>query len=347
MIWLMCGLEVDQLLRNYHVHVVAEGALWASSGETVYTGDAHGRGMTALGRAGRLVTDRLARFALVKRLLRLGIHKMIRLQSGTLLVVCRGNIYRWDGSQHGFARVHTLRFGRRPLHLTEDGQGNVYYGEYWTNDARREVRLWQGTHDGRRWNPVYTFHPGAIRHIHAVLYDPFGDLLWIATGDHDQECAIGYSEDLGGSFRFIGEGSQRWRAVDLLFTAEGVYWGSDDPQARNSIFRWDRASQTLEQVGDVIGPVYYAKRFSDLLFFSTTVERGEGDQDGYARIYALDPDHRIKELYSTQKDSWHPILFGYGTIEFPQGDINEAQKVWIRVTGLEQSEASILLKVCR
>jgi hypothetical protein len=149
-----------------------------------------------------------------------------------------------------------------PHGLARDASGAIYYGEYATGALAPDetIRVWRSRDAARTWEVAHEFAPGAVRHVHAVQWDPHGGALWVATGDRDAECRVGYSRDGGASFTWIGAGSQTFRAVSFLFTPEAVAWAMDSPQrVVRRVMRWDRASGALsESRSELPHPGYYA-----------------------------------------------------------------------------------------
>ncbi|MBM4384840.1 MAG: hypothetical protein FJ091_15920 [Deltaproteobacteria bacterium] len=190
------------------------------------------------------------------------------LDERTLLVFAGGDAYRVDTASGGTERVHTLRYfgpgrgrGLMPHGLTRDASGAIYYGEYATGAVGPDetIRVWRSRDAARTWEMAHEFAPGAVRHVHAVQWDPHGAALWVATGDRDAECRIGYSRDGGASFTWVGAGSQTFRAVSFLFTHEAVTWAMDSPRAVKRVVRWERASGALrESRAELPHPGYYA-----------------------------------------------------------------------------------------
>lgn len=133
-----------------------------------------------------------------------------------------------------------------------------------------------------------------------------------------------------------------WRAVELQFTKHSVLWGTDNPDGENFICEWDRATRVFRKLMPVIGPVYYSSMVRSGMLFSTAVERGEGQQDGCARVYHLDASRHGHELIKLRKDRWNSRLFGYGTITFADG-LGDLDGAWIATRGLRGRERSIYL----
>ena len=61
------------------------------------------------------------------------------------------------------------------------------------------------------------------------------------------------------------------------------------------------AQERTHIVGDVVGPVYYNICLDDFIVFGTTIEKGEGDQDGYGRLYAIDSNDHLQEIWKQRE----------------------------------------------
>lgn len=336
------NLEIDAKFKNLRVHVVRDKTLWASSSYTFYRSDDRGETWKTIGQVPvRFFRSVIGRSGLLRRLLRAEIRNLLWLPSGTLLVIADGKIYRLTANGKNFEEVHRIRRGRGPLAhgCCMDRNGHIYYGEYWLNPSREPVHIYKGIDDGLSWHPVYTFPDGAIRHIHAVQYDPFSGWLWVATGDKNGECQIAYSKDGCHTLTKIGAGSQQWRTVSLMFTKQCVYWGTDAPDKQNYIYRWKRPDGPVEQLVAVDGPVYYSMVLNNQILLATTgverernrwdplwllskvlmrsdVERGLGEWDSYAHMWVSVDGKKWIDLAKWKKDWLSPYFFGHGRICF-------------------------------
>lgn len=334
-------------IKGIVCHLYKNNILWASSNNVIYKSEDYGKTWEKVKKIRSSIQYFFFDYShLFNRLLRLGIRTLYILKSNTVLVISEGIIYRYASKTRKLKKVNVLRNGRGPLRngITEDREGNVYYGEYWSNKERNCVNLYKSTDDGQTWNIIHSFREIPIRHIHAVQYDSFLNLLWLCTGDKDEECMIAYSKDFGKTFTEIGIGSQKWRAMSLTFTKNYLYWGTDNPSGHNNIFQWRRSDRFLKEIATVKGPVYDSIKIGNKILFSTAVEKGEGNQDGYARIYCVNKNLDNIELFKSKKDSWHPVLFGYGRLELVLGDI-EAGSFWVVTRGLVGGERSILFQL--
>ncbi|NWG13113.1 MAG: exo-alpha-sialidase [Acidobacteria bacterium] len=219
--------------------------------------------------------------------------EVVPIRSGTILAFAGGYLWRSTDGGHSFSRVHKVDAfgigrgrGIMPEALVEDRQGVIYYGEYHRNQDLDPVHIHRSLDDGKTWGVACRFGAGNTRHIHSLTVDPYTDALWVTTGDRDPECLIAYSVDRGETFHTVGTGSQQWRAVDLLFTEDSVYWGTDSPESQNWICRLDRDTLAVERVCKVDGPIYYATSLCDgTLVMGSAVEGGRGEWDDAVDIW--------------------------------------------------------------
>jgi hypothetical protein len=231
------------------------------------------------------------------------------LASGSLLVSAGGWLWRRARDERRFRQVFRLRFwgrgvGRGILHngLVQLRSGRILFGEYFRNDRRVPVRLYASDDDGQSWRVAHELPAGRVRHLHAVVEDPYSDEVWLCTGDHDQESFLARSSDGGQHFEVVGGGSQAWRACCVLFTREHVYWGADTSKyvEHRNIYRLRRSEVTPEPLQAVDGAVEFGVRLGgDLLAFSTS-------RTGYE-----DPADRSPRLWIGRGSGpWHSFLLG-------------------------------------
>ena len=322
----MIKLYIESQFKNLFIHTVKNNMIWASRSYTLFESpDCGAVWYKRISLPVSLTKKLISKFEILSRLFRTGIQNIVLLPSGNLLIIADGVFYRFEFKSNELKKVHKLRYGRRPLKsgICIDKNQNIYYGEYWLNPDRKEVKIYKSMDDGITWQPVFTFKRGSIRHIHGLQYDPFTGWIWIATGDLDHECKIGFSEDEGLNFNYIGYGSELWRAVTLIFTEKYVFWATDGEREQNYICRWKRPNGPVEKLFSINGPVYnaiYLKNRS--ILFATGVEKALTEWDNYCRIWGSIDDRDWQEIIKWEKDVWPPI-FGYGTVFFATGQDKE------------------------
>lgn len=205
----------------------------------------------------------------------------------------------------------------------------IYYGEYRPNPERSPVRVWRSTDGALSFSPAWTFT--SVRHVHGVFTDPFASgTLWVTTGDDDTESAIWRTTDSFATLEPVVRGGQQARAVDLVFTAEGVYFGSDTPREQNYLYRLDRRTGAVERQQPVAGSVFWGRSTPDgWRLFSTVVEKSSVNTSRDAELWAAPPDHdEWRCIYRAQKDPFHDKYFDHGQLRFPAGP-GQPGAVWI------------------
>ena len=262
------------------------------------------------------VTNRLS-----ARLFRDGFHALAVLPSQRLVAAVPGSIVALGPGETEFCQTHAITRGTRPLHITAVPGGAVYWGEYFDNASRDEVHIYASTDGGLAWSVAYTFPKGAIRHVHNIVHDPWGDCLWILTGDYGDECRILRAACDFSHVEVVLQGKQQARAVAAIPTEDALYFSSDTPLEQNYIYRLDRQG-TLSQLAAISSSSIYGCRVGNNLFFSTMVEPSDVNRDPTVRVYAADthtPNHWQPAL-QWQKDRWPMGLFQYGNAFLPDGN---------------------------
>jgi len=262
------------------------------------------------------VTNRLT-----ARLFRDGFHALVVLPSGGLVAAVPGAIVTLRPGETEFRQTHIITRGTRPLHITAAPNGTVYWGEYFDNASRDEVHIYASTDDGSTWHVAHTFAKGAIRHVHNIVYDPWGNCFWILSGDYGDECRVLRATADLRQVDAVLQGKQQARAVAAIPTEEALYFASDTPLESNYIYRLDRRG-TLDQLAPISSSSIYGCRVGAHLFFSTMVEPGEVNRDRKVRIYAGDvgTSKSWRAELEWKKDLWHMALFQYGNAFFPDGN---------------------------
>ena len=260
---------------------------------------------------------------LTSRLFRDGFHALAVLPSGVLVAAVPGAIVTLRPGETQFRRTHTILRGTRPLHITAVPEGPIYWGEYFDNAARDEVHIYASTDSGETWSVAYTFPKGAIRHIHNIVHDPWGDCLWVLTGDYGDECRMLRASCDFSRIEAVLQGKQQARAVAAIPADNGLYFSSDTPLEPNYIYRLDR-QESLLQISPINSSSIYGCRVGSRAFFSTMVEPSEVNRDRHVRVYGGDTRNSSSPawhlLLEWQKDRWPMGLLQYGNAFMPDGN---------------------------
>jgi hypothetical protein len=260
-----------------------------------------------------------ARTKLSSRLLRDGFHALAVLPSNGMVAAVPGAIITLRPNESRFQVTHKITRGTRPLHITTIPGGNVFWGEYFDNPSRDEVHIYVSTDDGTTWSVAYTFPKRAIRHVHNIVHDPWGNCLWLLTGDYGDECRIVRASYDFRQVDVVLQGHQQARAVACVPTESGLYFSSDTPMEANSIYHLDRQGKLL-QLATLSSSSIYGCRVGRDVFFSTMVEPSRENPDRFVRIFGGREGQDWRPLLAWQKDRWPMRFFQYGNAFLPDGE---------------------------
>jgi len=317
-------LEIVKTMPNCRILSTDGATSWVARGNRFFEIDSH-RQRRHTASVGSWWERTFAYIRPIRQLLRLGIHHLLPLPDGRFLVIIRKRAFLVDTS--GQARL-VFRFerGNKPASkgVCVTPGGDVLMAEYAVNGARKLPMMLHRSRDGgRSFEAVHEFKAGEVCHYHFVQWDRYANCLWMGTGDTDKECLLYKSTDDGDNWKQIGGGSQLWRTVGLAFRPEALYWGTDagwtTGKHPNHVMRLDRETGELEKVLEIQGPCHGNATLCDgTLLFSTGVERGENEIDGYAHLWTSRDGIAWEELIRFKKDIWFRNL-QFGVIRFPVG----------------------------
>ncbi|MBX9929424.1 MAG: hypothetical protein K2X99_10975 [Gemmatimonadaceae bacterium] len=243
---------------------------------------------------------------------------------------------------------HELRL-RQPARIMRGGvarspDGALWFGEYFDNGDRRPVHVYRWAPGDHALTVVHTFARGEIYHVHSVTWDPYRVGLICCVGDRGAECRILLTRDGFATVEAIGAGSEDWRAVSIVPTADAWLYGTDAEFQQNSIVHVDAASRARTVVALVEGPVYFCRAWGQQLLFSVTAERCEIMRTPEAVLWCVD-GRRAVPLVRFEKDLGHARwiwrVFLPGTLHFPLGPGHRDQ-TFVSGTALRGLDARVL-----
>lgn len=323
--------------------------IWVAQGMTFFAIDYKGKRVSIKFKVGGLKERLLSCHRLLSQLLRIGIHHLLPLKDGNLLVVVKRKLYviAQDGK---VINTWSDFKGNKPAHqgVCVTPEGTIFLSEYVLNPNRNiEVKLWRSTDNGKTFHVVKTFVPGEIRHIHFVKWDTYEKCLWMGTGDYgedNKECCLYRSEDNGDSWNLIGQGSQDWRAIGVCFTEKTLLWGTDAGSCPETVhfISMDRKTHEITVLADFEGPCHGCASYKDgRAFFSTGVEGGENEQDRFSRMKQL-VNGKIENVWMLKKDIW-PLILQYGVMRFPLGS-DQCDKVVFSTLALKDHGECVMIE---
>ncbi|HMD15466.1 MAG TPA: hypothetical protein VKH18_02270 [Terriglobales bacterium] len=264
-----------------------------------------------------------SRTTLSYRLVRDGFHALAILDDQTMVGVVPGAVVTRISGGDEFHVTHQVRRGTRPLHVTAVPSGSIYWGEYFDNRERAEVHIYVSTDRGRTWQIAHTFSAGSIRHVHNIVYDRWGDCLWILTGDEGAECKVLRASCDLRSVEEVLAGNQQARAVAAIPTQTGLYLSTDTPFEQNRVYRFARridGAGNVEPVGDLASSSIYGCRVSEAMFFSTMIEPSAVNTSRDVRLAGSRDGTNWQVLVRWKKDKLPMRYFQYGNAFLPDGE---------------------------
>ncbi|HVO22156.1 MAG TPA: hypothetical protein VMW56_00860 [Candidatus Margulisiibacteriota bacterium] len=285
----------------------------------------------------------LGQYRLGQRLLRSLFYNVVRLPSGDLFLTFakqialyrRGTLMPVSGLRRPF---RVLRGG-----AAVDREGNVYFGEYHSNEEREEVRIYCLPAGTSKAEVAHTFPAGHVRHVHGVFWEARRERLWCTSGDRGRENRICVTDDGFRTLTEVGAGDESWRCVGLSFGPTELLYGTDAEFEPNNLYCLDMSTGARTCLGPVDGPVYYAIRRGNAHFFGTTAEGCPSQAINAASIWCVTGEAKPVRLVTYRKDVW-PNAFMYGTLHFALGP-QESPGVLCSLHGLaNQDERTILIR---
>ena len=256
----------------------------------------------------------LSRFKLTRRLFRAEITSFYR-NGDTEYCIAKKGIFRRKKEEKHFTKVFSIKRGSRPLNLCFTDEW-IFWGEYFANMDKNAVNIYGSNDNGNSWNVVFTFAKGEINHIHGIFKDPYENKIWVATGDRENECIIGYTENYFKTFNIVFRDNQQYRTCNLFFYRDFIIFVTDSQYEKNRIRRFSKNSSETTDISEVQSSVIKGGQCGDKSFFSTAIEPSDVNTDKFAHIWLSSDGENWRDAIAAKKDVYHMIL-QFGTFEFP------------------------------
>jgi hypothetical protein len=287
----------------------------------------------------------LSNFVLLKRLFRAEITNLYSLSDGSQLCIAKKGIFRKSKDKNIFEKCFKIDRGSRPLNLCIDENENLFFGEYFQNENRENVNIYSSSDKGISWRKIFTFPSGIIRHIHAIQYDPFTNLIWVITGDDEGECIIGYTSDKFKTFNTKFRGNQEFRTCRLFFYKDFIAFATDSPFIENQIKIFSRDNSKILNLNKIQGSVIKGGQCKNISFFSTAVEKSSVNICKESHLWITKDGLNWSDVYKDKKDSL-PLIFQFGTFEFPNYITNIMNKFYFSGRALTKTgNKSIVISI--
>ena len=175
--------------------------------------------------------------------------------------------------------------------------GIIYFGQYDQNKSRKSSKIYK-IDEENKISIAHAFLPGEIRHVHSITNDLYiKDRIWITTGDNNGECMLLYTDDNFKNISNIGDKSQDFRIVNIGFSKEYLFYGTDNLIKENYIYLQNRSDRKRKKVLSIKQTAWFLKQDKKgNVILGTTVEDGKGCQVNYSSIY-FSNDFGMKFIY--------------------------------------------------
>jgi hypothetical protein len=311
---------MKKYIKNFVIHFSDKNYLIKSSGRTIIISYNDGNNIELIKLPFCFPRDFHFNLNLLKRILRSNVKEVIFDKHNGKLIVIRNNSvylirdknYKLIGSIEGDAPL----FNSHCVH-----NGIIYFGQYDQNKSRKESRIYK-INENDDLLIAHKFPAGQIRHVHSISVDPeIENRIWITTGDNDGECLLLYTDDNFKNICNIGDKSQDFRIVNLGFSKDYLFYGTDNLVRENFIYRQNRSDGKRKKVLSIKQTAWFLKQDKKgNVILGTTVENGKGCQVNYSSIYfSRDFGMTWSELLRIPKDIFPMPLFKWGSVSFSNG----------------------------
>ena len=257
---------------------------------------------------------------LLKRLLRSNAKEVIYDDiSGKLIIIRNASVYLIQESKYillGKIEGDAPLFNSHCIH-----NKIIYFGQYDQNKSRKSSKIYK-IDEENKISIAYAFLPGEIRHVHSITNDIYIKYrIWVTTGDNNGECMLLYTDDNFKNISNIGDKSQDFRIVNIGFSKDYLFYGTDNLIKENYIYLQNRSDGKRKKVLSIKQTAWFLKQDKKgNAILGTTVEDGKGCQVNYSSIYfSRDFGMNWLELLRIPKDIYPMPLFKWGSVSFSNG----------------------------
>ncbi len=251
--------------------------------------------------------------------------KLIDKDKKNLIIINDGNVFYYDNQKKILQLTLKLKQCNQLLKnsICEAGNGEIFFGEYGQNKNRLPIPIYKSTDGGKSWKIVYCIRAKKARHIHGCFWDEFENKIWILTGDFKNENHFICTDTNFTNIEWIGDGTQKFRACNLFFMKNYIYWITDSELENNNLYKLKRENREYKKLQSFPGPVWYTKKIdSNNYLASITCEKGPGSHPKYGFIYHSKDLEKWNQVIKLKKDFWPKKYFKNGVISFSDGQQN-------------------------
>ena len=261
---------------------------------------------------------------ILRRLLRIDQYtiKLVGKDKQVLVIINDGNVYYYDKQKKILQLTLKLKQCKQLLKnsICETKNGELFFGEYGQNKKRLPIPIYKSTDKGKSWKIVYNIEAKKARHVHGCFWDNFENKIWILTGDFKDENHFICVDKEFKKIEWIGDGTQKFRACNLFFEENYIYWITDSELEKNYLYKLKRENRKYLRLQPFPGPVWYTKKINENNYLaSITCEKGPGSHPNYGFIYHSKNLEKWNKVMVLEKDFWPKKYFKNGVISFSDG----------------------------
>jgi hypothetical protein len=301
-----CGLFVD--LGHIYLSKGIQIYEWGDSGDRKEIGRIRKRGRERFG----CHTD------VLQRLTRHGFRELAKAADCSLLGVVGKSLLKKSPDNDEFLVVFIATGNGRPKGIVSGESGRVYVGEYALNPKRKLIRIWGADGKLERWENVFVFDAGSVRHIHNLVWDQYRKGIWILTGDLDGECGLFFTRDGFRTVDEVARGGQEYRACDVFCAPDALYYGTDSELLDNWLVRFEPETGKTSKLQALPGSTLYMNKMAGRYFLSTAVEPSKVNKYRFATLWQSIDLSTWTQVIEFEKDFWPGEYFGFGRIVLPR-----------------------------
>ncbi len=260
-------------------------------------------------------------FRLSRRALRLDKCNVF-LHNDNLIIIRQGEVYFYNTAEDKLTHTLSLRNCRNVLHqsINSTPDGYIYFGEYGLNPDRNTVPVYRSKDGGMSWQEIYTFPAGSIKHVHGCYYDKYTDKIWVCTGDFEGENWLLVADREFKDITKIGDGQQKYRTCNLIFTSSEVHWLMDSQLETSYHIVLDRTTNKTTVGQKLMGPVWYIKELEGNKYLAATAQEiGKGVLDEKVHLYYSEDLKNWETIRTFDHDGLHKKYFKFGVVGFADG----------------------------
>ncbi|PKH09869.1 hypothetical protein [Planomicrobium sp. MB-3u-38] len=174
-----------------------------------------------------------------------GFDYVFKLQNGSIFVVLdNGSIWLSDETEGNFQLLTSELSGQG--HHTNTSRAYVYnnillVGEYKLPVGSLGNKVFISTDYGKTFKiSLLPEQLEVIDHTHSIVYDPYEQLIWVATGDKYASQRIYWTRDFGDTWETHAKG--RYRMTTIIPLPDCVLFGTDEEEVIGT-YKYERQSE--------------------------------------------------------------------------------------------------------